>query len=200
MSSMNRVAILLGSALMAAASLVGAEIPRQAPELVIKMADGKEVLLSKFRGKVVALEFLLTTCPHCQKSSQTMNRLYQQYGAQGFQPIGVAINDMANMLVVDYSKQFNLTFPVGYGNRDAAINFLQHPIMSSMMMPQLVIIDRQGVIRYQYAGNDKFFENDEKNLRDILPGLLKGGAAAAPAKKTVSSAAPVAKKAAAVKQ
>lgn len=163
-----------------ATALVAAD-PRPAPELVIKAANGQEQLLSKYRGKVVALEFLLTTCPHCQKASQTMQKLYKELGPQGFQPIGIAINDMANMLINDYSKQFNLTYPIGYANRDVATQFLQHPIMMSMLMPQLVVIDRKGVIRHQYPGGDKFFENEEKNLRDVLLPLLKAGGAPAPA-------------------
>ena len=56
--------------LLALTSVLSAADPRPAPELVIKSATGQEQLLSKFRGKVVAVEFLLTTCPHCQKASQ----------------------------------------------------------------------------------------------------------------------------------
>ncbi len=172
--------------MLALATALTAADPRPAPELVIKAANGQEQLLSKFRGKVVAVEFLLTTCPHCQKASQNMQKLYKELGPQGFQPVGIAINDMANMLINDYSKQFSLTYPIGYANRDVATQFLQHPIMMSMLMPQLVVIDRKGVIRHQFPGGDKFFENEEKNLRDVLLPLLKGGAAAP----TPTSAAP----------
>ncbi len=173
--------------LLALSSVLSATDPRPAPELVIKSATGQEQLLSKFRGKVVAVEFLLTTCPHCQKASQNMQKLYKELGPQGFQPIGIAINEMANMLIADYSKQFNLTYPIGHSHRDAAMQFLAHPVMMSMLMPQLVVIDRKGIIRQQYPGGDKFFENEEKNLREVLLPLLKagGGAAAAP-----TSAAP----------
>lgn len=182
--------------LLALTSVLSAADPRPAPELVIKSATGQEQLLSKFRGKVVAVEFLLTTCPHCQKASQNMQKLYKELGPQGFQPVGIAINDMANMLIVDYAKQFNLTYPIGHSNRDAAMQFLAHPVMMSMLMPQLVVIDRKGIIRHQYPGGDKFFENEEKNLRDVLLPLLKGGGggsaaptSAAPKKATATPAA-----------
>ena len=182
--------------LLALTSVLSAADPRPAPELVIKSATGQEQLLSKFRGKVVAVEFLLTTCPHCQKASQNMQKLYKELGPQGFQPVGIAINDMANMLIVDYAKQFNLTYPIGHSHRDAAMQFLAHPVMMSMLMPQLVVIDRKGIIRHQYPGGDKFFENEEKNLRDVLLPLLKGGGggsaaptSAAPKKATATPAA-----------
>jgi hypothetical protein len=50
-------------------------------------------------------------------------------------------------------------------------------------MPILAFIDRQGVIRAQYEGDDKFFGEDqrEKNLRAKIEELLKE---AAPGAKT----------------
>ena len=42
-------------------------------------------------------------------------------------------------------------------------------------MPQLALIDRKGVIRAQYPGNDKFFQDEEKNLRAVFDSLLKEG-------------------------
>ena len=41
-------------------------------------------------------------------------------------------------------------------------------------MPQLVFIDRQGTIRAQYPGDDKFFADDqEKHIREQIEALLK---------------------------
>lgn len=103
------------------------------------------------------------------------------------------------MLIVDYAKQFNLTYPIGHSHRDAAMQFLAHPVMMSMLMPQLVVIDRKGIIRHQYPGGDKFFENEEKNLREVLLPLLKAGAGpAAPTSATPkkSTATPPAAKSA----
>ncbi len=172
-------------AALAAFSLAAADRPRTAPDFTVKMANGKDFKLSAHKGKVLVVEFLLTTCPHCQKASQGINKVYRELGAQGLQPIGVAANDMANMLVDDYVKQFNLDFPVGWAPRDQITTFLQHPVMMMMSFPNLVIIDRTGQIRHQIPGGDKFYENEEKNLRDLVLPLLKSSAPAkkAPAKK-----------------
>jgi peroxiredoxin len=147
---------------------VAEEAPRRAPEFVVRLANGQQVLLSQFRGKVVALEFLHTTCVHCQNCSVLMNKLYREYGAKGFQPLGVAFNDFAPMLVSDYVKQLGLTFPVGAGNRDEVLSFLQHPIMQLLRVPQLVLIDREGMIRAQMEG-----EEDEAHFRAQIESLLK---------------------------
>jgi len=173
-----------------AVPLRGADVPRPAPEMTIPLANGRQIRLSDFKGKVVALEFLLTTCPGCQRCSQTIEKLYKEYGPRGFQPLAVAINDMAQLLVQDYMRQYQITYPVGYASRDAAINFLQHPVMLTLMMPQLVFIDKTGTIRGQYPGTDKFFLDEEKNIRDMLEMLLKE----TPAGKTSSSGKTVARK------
>lgn len=175
-------------AALAAFSVMAADLPRPAPEFTVRMADNKDFKLSDYKGKVVVVEFLLTTCPHCQRCSQAMNKVYRELGPQGMQPVGVAVNDMANMLVDDYVKQFNLEFPVGWQLRDPVIGFLQHPVMMMMSFPNLVIIDKKGNIRHQYPGGDEFFENEEKNLRDVLLPLLREPGGAAPAAKKKAAA------------
>jgi hypothetical protein len=54
-------------------------------------------------------------------------------------------------------------------------------------VPQLVFIDRKGVIRAQYAGNDPFFKDEERNVRAQIEGLLKEGAAPAGSRKPAKS-------------
>ncbi len=156
-----------------AAPLHSAEIPRPAPELAWRAANGLELRLDQYRGKIVAIEFLLTTCPHCQRCSRIMQKLLEEYGPRGFQPLGIAINEMSHLLVEDYIKDLRLAFPVGFAARETALEFLQHSPILRLLMPQLVFIDRKGVIRAQYAGDDKFFLDEEKNMRAQLELLLK---------------------------
>jgi peroxiredoxin len=166
------IAIGFGFGLLVA-PVAAADVPRPAPEFPIQLVGGKQLLLSQYRGKVVAVEFLQTTCPHCQNCSAILNRMYKEYGPRGFQALGVAFNDMAIMLVPDYISQLQLTFPVGVGARDPVISFLQHPVMEILYVPQLVFIDRNGVIRAQYQGRDNFFNNEEVNMRAQIESLLK---------------------------
>jgi peroxiredoxin len=169
---------------LAATVLRGADIPRKAMPLAVRKPDGGVIDLAHYKGKVVAIEFLLTTCPHCQRSSQTIEKIYKELGPKGFQPIGIATNDMAHMLIPEFVKKFGLSFPVGYSAREVAIEFLQHPMMLTMYMPQLVLIDRNGMIRFQHGGSDtKFFENEENNLRSEVTKLLAEGAPSGPAAK-----------------
>lgn len=164
--------------LLCVASLAaGAEIPRPSPDFAVDLNNGRQIHVSEYKGKVVVLAFILTTCPHCQFTSRVLTKLQHEYGTHGFQVIASAINDMANMLVPDFIKDFQPAYPVGFNQREAAEDYLQHPVMFRLLMPQVVVIDRKGTIRAQYAGDDKFFveAEQEKNFRELLEPLLKEG-------------------------
>jgi thiol-disulfide isomerase/thioredoxin len=164
------------------APLAGAEMLRPAPEFVVKLTSGKQLLLSSFRGKVVALMFVSTDCPHCQDTTRFMESVQKQYGPKGFQTLAVAFNAMAVMLVQDFIKKTGATFPVGYEERDPVYSFLQRSVSLRTYVPIMVFIDRQGKIRGQYLGDDAFFEVSslQMNIRTTVEKLLKEPPSAAP--------------------
>jgi peroxiredoxin len=161
-----------------ASTLMAADVPRPSPDFAINLNDGTQIHMSQYQGKVVVLAFILTYCSHCQVTVQTLSRLQKEYGPQGLQVVASAIDPMSSMKVPDFIKQFQPGFPVGFNEHSAAIEYLQHPIMYRLMMPQLVFIDRKGTIRAQHSGDDETFFNQatqEKNLRDAIEPLLKEG-------------------------
>jgi peroxiredoxin len=164
--------------LLCLASLAaGAEIPRPSPDFTVFLNDGRQIHVTEYKGKVVVLGFILTTCPHCQFTSQILTKLQQEYGPRGLQVIASAIDEMSKLYVPDFITKFQPAYPVGYNQRETAEDYLQHPVMYRLLMPQVVVIDRKGTIRAQYAGDDKFFEKaeQEKNFRDLIEPLLKEG-------------------------
>jgi len=176
--------------LAAAALLQAQEIPRPAQDYVITLVNGSTTSVSKYKGKVVAVEFLLTTCSHCQRTSKALTAAYKEFGPKGFQPLGIAINE--NPDVPRFIQDMGVSYPVGTGPRENVYSFLQHSVMSpNLMMPQLVFIDRNGIVRAQYDGNADFFKDEDKNLRAMIVKLLadpatkttSGSKAPAPAKK-----------------
>jgi len=148
-------------------------VPRPAPEFVIQFPGGDQKLLSSFRGKVVCIEFLYTTCPHCQHASQVFSKLFNEYGSQGFQPLGVAFNDMPAMLVPEFIKNQNVTHPVGFADREKVLDFLGISVMERFVVPQIVWIDKKGNIRSQTPplGEQKLLE--EPYWREMIETLLK---------------------------
>lgn len=165
------MAALMGVALAAAAAVEAQELPRPAMDYVITLPSGQTTSVAKYKGKVVAIEFLLTTCPHCQQTAKLLSQATKDFGAKGFQALGVAINP--NPEVPKFIQDFGVNYPVGTGPREAVYSFLQHSLMSpNLMMPQLVFIDRSGMIRAQYSGTSDFFKAEEKNVRAMIEKLL----------------------------
>ena len=181
---------LVVAGLWSALAATGGDIPRPAPDFPIPMPDGRILRPADYKGKVVVVEFLLTTCPACQNAAHILSRLQGEYGPKGLVIIGVAINAGAERLVGGFMANHATTFPVGVRNEDAARAYLQIPIMNRLLFPQLVFIDRNGVIRsHRGGGNDEtFFADEEKNLRLEIERLLKE-----PAKNTAASKRPIKK-------
>jgi peroxiredoxin len=176
MRSLRTLAVFLGFAVFAG---FAAQVPRQSPELVINYPGGKQALLSTYKGKVVLLEFIFTTCPHCQVTSQMVSKLQTEFGAKGFQALAVAVNPMALMLVNDFVRDFHINFPVGASERDPALRYLQINESDRWVVPQIVLIDRKGMIHAQTPpqGDEKM--QDEANLRVQIEKLLQTGGASA---------------------
>lgn len=158
----------------AASAWASPQIPRAAPEISVTLNSGEQVHLSQFKGKILAVEFLLTTCPHCLRCSRTMQKVYGEFSGQGFACLGAAINDGARQMLLQFMISTGAQYPVGVADRDKAYAFLQaDPNSGPIYMPQLVFIDRAGIIRAQYGGTDNFFLEEEKNVRESVEKLLK---------------------------
>jgi thiol-disulfide isomerase/thioredoxin len=153
--------------------LAAADVPRPSPEYAIKLTSGRQLLLSSYRGKVVALMFVSTDCPHCQDTCRLMEGLQKEYGPRGFQTLAVAFNTLAIMLVPEFIKVSGATFPVGYDERDPVFNYLQRSVTLRTYVPIMVFIDRKGIIRGQFMGDDPFFADREKNIRSMIEKLIR---------------------------
>lgn len=178
----RRPGIRLGAALSILAITVPAfatdPLPRKSPEFTITEGPGKQTLLSSYKGKVVVLAFIFTTCPHCQVFSSAVERIYKELGPRGFQPIDVAWNQNAQSLASGFAKQYNLTFPVGYSEYDPVMSYMGFSVMDRPVVPLVVVIDRKGMIRAQSPPQGDPNLQDEVKLREMIESLLKEGATA----------------------
>lgn len=152
--------------------LTAAVLPRKAPDLTMKLADGKTITLSKYRGHVVVMTFILTNCAHCQAAVKVLNKIQNEYGFRGVQVLVSAINEDAPAMMPLFMRDFTPPYPVGFTTRDVAGSFIQ-PTGKIPQMPLMAFIDRQGMIRAQTEGEEPFFQDLEGNLRKQVEALLK---------------------------
>jgi peroxiredoxin len=172
------------------AALAMPPVPRKSPEFTVTDPSGKQILLSSFKGKVVVMPLMFTTCPHCQAEAKMLTKLQMEFAGRGLQVLGAAFNEEANgPVVAQFIKEFNVGFPVGYAKRDSVISYLGLSVMDRWVVPQVAVIDRKGMIVAQSDALGTVDLQTESYMRTLIDKLLKEGAttsSTAPAKKTVA--------------
>jgi peroxiredoxin len=162
--------MLLLSLLAAPAFDTPPNVSRPSPNYAIRTLEGPGTTVEAHRGKVVVLAFIQTECPHCQRTTQMMQRLQASYGAD-LQILSVAINDDAKERLPKFIEKFAVTFPVGIDTKRSAANYLAIPETGLVLAPVLSLIDREGIIRAEYGGDSKLVD-DEALIRSILDKLI----------------------------
>ena len=184
MSRQKVTSIFLVMALVTSVFALPTEtVARKSPEFTIADSSGKTTQLSSFKGKVVVMEFLFVKSQHCMRVAATLNKLNSELRPRGFQAVGIVFDPPnaegtgAQLLpaVVDSLK---LTYPLGYAQKDAVDTYLGRSGNEILNIPQVVVIDRAGMIRATSGGRggDPALE-DESSLRNLIEGLLNEGAA-----------------------
>jgi len=124
-------------------------IGNQRPEFSLADIEGTTRNIKEWDGKVLVINFWATWCPPCRKEMPAFTELQDQFGAQGLQFVGVAIDDADK--VTEFMDTYGVNFPMllgdlaaievgkAYGNRFGAL-------------PYTVIVDRQGKIAFTRRG------------------------------------------------
>jgi peroxiredoxin len=172
-----------------AASAAAPPVLRKAPDFTITEPSGKQFQLSSFKGKVVVLTFVYTTCSHCQDASRMFTRLYKEMAPRGLQLLAVAFNDNAAILVPNFVQSIGIPYPVGASDHSSVLNYLGIPdsVMNRWVVPQIVVIDRKGNIRAQSPAMGDGNLTAESYMRDLIESLLREPAGPVSVKKTGSN-------------
>jgi len=167
--------LLLYSALVVfgGSAFAASPVPRPALQLEIVDSGGKH-LLSSYKGKVVVVQFLLTTCTHCQSFSLMLNKFQAEYGPRGFQALGAAVNEATPEIAREYAASYAQGFPVGPLLRDQVLAFMGISIMDRPGFPQIAVVDRKGQIREQTTSDINQHQplHEEAHIRALIEKLL----------------------------
>jgi thiol-disulfide isomerase/thioredoxin len=161
--------------------------PKQPPKpfSILHHPDDKTpITLASYRGKVVLLVFISTSCPHCQDFTRELIPMANEYAARGVQILECAVNPDAAVSVPGFVRQFKPPFPVGYNTQAAVDDYLQRSILMTFYVPHTVFLSRTGKVVGDYPGESDFMKNPVTNTRAELDKLLTPAPPAA--KKTAS--------------
>ena len=155
-------ACLLSLVVCSSAAAASASAVRPAPICSFSVG-GQSVDLSRYRGKVVYLDFWASWCIPCMASFPFMQRLHQDLSGRGLVVLAVDMDASP----AD-GRAFLARHPVGFdvatgSNADCARRF------GVAAMPSTYIIDRSGTIRAVHTG---FRGGEAQDLRRQVEQLL----------------------------
>lgn len=125
---------------------------------------GQPQAISQWQGKVVVVNFWATWCPPCLKEIPEFIRVQDQFGAQGVQFVGIAIDDQAK--VQAFAAKLGINYPLLIAEAEG-ISLARQAGNRLGGLPFTVVIDRQGRTAKIELGT-----LDERRLLPILQPLL----------------------------
>lgn len=125
----------------------GSFIGKRAPDFSLQTLDGKTLKLSDLRGKAVVLNFWATWCSPCKAEMPWFVDFQKEYGSQGLQIVGVAMDDSAKEEIAKFAKDMSVNYPIVLGKESLADQY-----GGVEFLPTTFYIDRSGNIQNRVFG------------------------------------------------
>jgi peroxiredoxin len=136
--------------------------PRSAPDFSRPTLDGKTIRLNDYRGKLVLLNFWATWCGPCIAEIPRFSTWQTKFGPQGFQVIGVSMDDDPAP-VQKFNRKHQPNYPIVMG--DEHLGELYGGVLG---LPISYLISPEGKIIGRYQG-----ETDLNQMEARIGNLLQ---------------------------
>jgi thiol-disulfide isomerase/thioredoxin len=140
---------------------------KPAPDFTLESLEGKNIQLSGYKGQAVLLNFWATWCGPCKIEMPWFVELQKEYGPQGLQIVGVAMDDASKDDIAKFVKEMGVNYPIligkeAVGNQYGGVNVL----------PTTFFINRDGKIvarEFGLQSRSLFVDNIKKSLAQGSP-------------------------------
>lgn len=157
--------LMFALSLLFATAIQALEAGDRAPDFSAPNLKGSGVVeLSKYRGKVVYLDFWASWCGPCLKAIPEIEKIRKEMPDNNFQVIAVNLDENKRKAIRFLEKH-----PIGYPSASDPTGRLPGQF-GLETMPTSYLIDAGGVIRYVHPG---FKKGDGSKLREEIRRLLK---------------------------
>lgn len=133
------------------AAMLSGQALRRAPGFSLADVDRTQYDLADYRGKVVLLDLMQTTCTHCGPFAKVLEQVKAKYGARVQVLSVVTIPDTADT-VRAFIAASRITFPVLLDCGQMMASYvLPNPARPVVHFPRLFVINQAGMIVHDYT-------------------------------------------------
>jgi thiol-disulfide isomerase/thioredoxin len=123
--------------------------------------DGREVDLTKLKGKVVLVDFWATTCGPCVKELPRVKAAYDKFQSQGFEVVGISC-DTDKERLNKYLKEKEILWPQYFDGKGFYNKISQNFGIDGI--PHMLLMDKKGLLRFDNVrASDKFHAKGDTN-------------------------------------
>jgi len=146
-----------------AARTESALVDAPAPDFALRSMSNANVRLSEFLGEVVLINFWATWSGASRQEMPVLDALHAKYQRAGLVLLGINIDEHRED-AMEMAQTLKLTYPILFDSEKEVARAYQ-----VSAMPQTVLIDREGVVRYVSEGYKPGYEKRyTEQLRELL--------------------------------
>lgn len=134
------------------ASVPRPPLPAEVLNMQLTDLEGKTFRLADYAGKVVVINLWATWCGPCRTEIPELIRVSNEYKSRGVELIGLTNEDPAEAadLVKNFVAQQQITYRVGWGNRNFSLGLMQGNVRD--VIPQSFVITPDGRVIAHLTG------------------------------------------------
>ena len=143
---------------------IGTQPGQLSPDFSLNDTSGQPLTLSGLRGQPVVVVFWASWCTHCAKEMPLLQAMYEEYGDQGLQVVGVNVPGLGGDTpekALAFVAEKGIAFPVVFDQ--GAQTYGDYQVNG---VPNLFFVDSDGVVVATYPGamEADLLENQIKQL------------------------------------
>jgi peroxiredoxin len=166
MALYKRYFILFISILLLAVptTALAVNVGEPAPEFTLKTLDGTSVGLTDFKGQVVLVKLATTWCPTCKELSGEIEKAGSFLKENNVVVLEVFVQDSPEMVERALAdKEYPMTFHALLDDGEA------YKAYNVYLIPRLVVVDPEGVVTFDSAGQNVTAEKLQQLVTAALP-------------------------------
>lgn len=131
-----------------------------------KLIDGGKFKLEDAKGKVILFNLWATWCGPCRAEMPELVELQDKYRDQGFEIVGLNIDDETPEKVNPFVEEMKLNYKVGWSDEETTKEFMR--ISRRTEIPQSFLIDREGRVNGVFLGAGSALEKLKESVENLM--------------------------------